>query len=57
VDCLVSLQHDGAGGGWPGQAVSGVFFQTAILDYRLYKAIIPAWAIAAVQQELSDRAR
>ena len=45
--CLESLQRQGTGGGWPRQAASGVFFQTAVLDYRLYKDIFPTWALAA----------
>jgi squalene cyclase len=34
------------GGGWPAGAVNGVFFGTAMLDYRLYPAYFPAWALA-----------
>ncbi|MFT3772558.1 MAG: 2,3-oxidosqualene cyclase [Minicystis sp.] len=33
-------------GGFPEQAVSGVFFGTAMLHYRLYKDYFPAWALA-----------
>jgi len=33
-------------GSWPQQAVNGVFFGTAMLDYRLYKSYFPAWALA-----------
>ena len=46
IRCLVTLQQQGDGGGWPHQAASGVFFQTAVLDYRRYKDIFPAWALA-----------
>jgi squalene cyclase len=42
---LLALQPDD-GGGWPHQAASGVFFRTAVLDYRRYKDIFPAWALA-----------
>ena len=35
-----------ADGGWPAQAVNGVFFGSAMLDYRLYKTYFPAWALA-----------
>jgi lanosterol synthase len=35
-----------AGGGWPPGPVNGVFFGTAMLDYRLYPAYFPAWALA-----------
>jgi len=33
-------------GGFPGGAVNGVFFGTAMLDYRLYSAYFSAWALA-----------
>jgi len=33
-------------GSFPQQAQNGVFFGTAMLDYRLYKAYFPAWALA-----------
>jgi lanosterol synthase len=33
-------------GSWPRQAVNGVFFCTAMLDYRLYKAYFPLWVLA-----------
>jgi lanosterol synthase len=33
-------------GQWPQQSQSGVFFATAMLDYRLYKDYFPAWALA-----------
>ena len=52
--CLESLQQHGTGGGWPRQAASGVFFQTAVLDYRLYKDIFPTWALAAASQNPAD---
>jgi lanosterol synthase len=38
--------QQGADGSWPQQAVNGVFFGTAMLDYRLYKSYFPAWALA-----------
>lgn len=41
---LTNLQR--GDGGWPQQSASGVFFQTAVLDYRLYKDIFPTWALA-----------
>jgi squalene/oxidosqualene cyclase-like protein len=34
------------GGGWPSGPVNGVFFGTAMLEYRLYPAYFPAWALA-----------
>jgi lanosterol synthase len=33
-------------GSWPPEAVNGVFFGTAMLDYRLYRSYFPAWALA-----------
>ena len=33
-------------GGWPPEAVNGVFFGSAMLDYRLYRSYFPAWALA-----------
>jgi lanosterol synthase len=32
-------------GSWPQQAVNGVFFGSAMLDYRLYKSYFPTWAL------------
>ena len=32
-------------GGWPRQAVNGVFFGAAMLDYRLYHSYFPVWAL------------
>jgi lanosterol synthase len=40
---LESLQHPD--GSWPREAVNGVFFGTAMLDYALYRAYFPAWAL------------
>lgn len=33
-------------GSRPEEAVNGVFFQTAMLDYTLYRAYFPVWALA-----------
>jgi len=44
IDFLHSQQT--ADGGWPAQAVNGVFFGSAMLDYRLYKTYFPVWALA-----------
>ncbi len=40
---LVSQQSNE--GGWPRQAVNGVFFGAAMLDYRLYHTYFPVWAL------------
>lgn len=34
-----------ASGDWPRQAVNGVFFGAAMLDYRLYHTYFPVWAV------------
>ena len=41
---LTKQQRDD--GSWPQQAVNGVFFGSAMLDYRLYKSYFPVWALA-----------
>ena len=38
--------HQQADGSWQQDAVTGVFFGTAMLDYRLYRAYFPAWVLA-----------
>jgi squalene/oxidosqualene cyclase-like protein len=44
IDFLISLQGDD--GAWPEELATGVFFNTAVLDYVLYRQIFPAWALA-----------
>jgi 2,3-oxidosqualene cyclase len=44
IEWLVTRQH--SDGGWPPGAVNGVFFGSAMLDYRLYPVYFPAWALA-----------
>jgi lanosterol synthase len=39
------IDRQRADGGWPRQAVNGVFFGAAMLDYRLYHTYFPAWAL------------
>jgi lanosterol synthase len=44
-----------ANGAWQQEAVTGVFFGTAMLDYRLYQAYFPTWALgryAALTRDL-----
>ncbi|MEM7153027.1 MAG: prenyltransferase/squalene oxidase repeat-containing protein [Myxococcota bacterium] len=43
-------------GGWPQERPSGVFFNTAVLDYRLYRHIFPAWAFARYLEVFGDQA-
>jgi len=33
-------------GTWPPETPSGVFFNTSVLDYELYRQIFPTWALA-----------
>ncbi len=44
IEWLVS--HQRPDGGWPAGAVNGVFFGSAMLDYRLYPIYFPTWALA-----------
>ena len=39
-------RHQREDGGYPREAVNGVFFGTAMLDYDLYRTYFPAWARA-----------
>lgn len=43
VEALASMQR---GGDWDSPMMSGVFFRTALLDYRLYRRFFPVWALA-----------
>jgi lanosterol synthase len=40
-------------GDWPRQAVNGVFFGAAMLDYRLYHTYFPAWALIRYARRLA----
>jgi squalene/oxidosqualene cyclase-like protein len=44
VEFLLSRQE--AHGGWRPERATGVFFNTAVLDYRLYRHVFPTWALA-----------
>lgn len=44
VDWLVA--HQEPDGNWAHDSVNGVFFGTAMLDYRLYNTYFPTWALA-----------
>jgi lanosterol synthase len=43
LDWLVARQMPD--GDWPRDSVNGVFFGTAMLDYRLYNCYFPTWAL------------
>lgn len=45
--------NQSAAGAFPREAVNGVFFGTAMLDYDLYRAYFPAWALAMVAAEIA----
>jgi len=38
-------------GSWPKQDPAGVFFQTALLDYTLYRCYFPLWALALYEAD------
>ena len=44
VEWLLERQRED--GGWDADAVNGVFFGSAMLDYRFYPAYFPTWALA-----------
>jgi lanosterol synthase len=44
IDFLIAQQDDD--GSWPRERATGVFFNTAVLDYDLYRQYFPAWALA-----------
>jgi lanosterol synthase len=51
---LVARQH--TDGTWPAARPTGVFMQTALLDYRLYRATFPLWALTAWETAQAARA-
>ena len=53
-DWLMARQLEN--GDWPRQAVNGVFFGAAMLDYRLYHTYFPAWALARYARLGTDTA-
>lgn len=46
--------HQTDEGGWPPEKATGVFFNTAVLDYRLYKLQFPLWALARYLDTYAD---
>lgn len=40
------VDRQGPGGKWPDEPATGVFFNTAVLDYVLYRQVFPTWALA-----------
>ncbi|RLV04577.1 squalene cyclase [Streptomyces griseocarneus] len=45
-------EHQAADGSWEQKAVTGVFFGTAMLDYRRYADYFPTWALGAYRSAL-----
>jgi len=43
-------------GTWPKQDPEGIFFHTALLEYRLYRAYFPTWALGELATRAADRA-
>ncbi len=43
-------QMQGADGDWPEQEFAGVFFRTALIEYRLYRRFFPVWALALYEE-------
>ncbi len=42
-------------GRWPKEEPSGVFFNTALLHYELYRAYFPMWALGLFETRRSER--
>jgi squalene cyclase len=41
-------------GDWPEEVVAGVFFNTAMLHYRLYKTYFPVWALGLYENTVRE---
>ncbi|MDH3844276.1 MAG: hypothetical protein OES69_10080 [Myxococcales bacterium] len=53
ADVLKSMQQDS--GRWPDREFVGVFFETALLNYRLYRQYFPVMALALFRRLVIDR--
>ena len=42
-------------GDWPEEGVAGVFFNTAMLHYRLYKTYFPVWALGLYENTMREQ--
>ena len=49
-------QRQRADGSWPKEEPSGVFFNTALLHYELYRSYFPLWALALFESRRARRA-
>ena len=52
VAYLVERQRDGT---WPRERATGCFFNTAVLDYDLYRHTFPTWALARYLSRFGSR--
>ncbi len=53
ADFLIDTQQED--GAWPRQDPAGLFFQTALLDYELYRVYFPLWALAGYEARRRGR--
>lgn len=49
---VLVLQSDG---NWPKEEPMGVFFQSSLLDYTMYRQIFPLWALGLYEQRRLER--
>ncbi|HJK95289.1 MAG TPA: prenyltransferase/squalene oxidase repeat-containing protein [Polyangiaceae bacterium LLY-WYZ-15_(1-7)] len=49
----LAAQQD-AEGDFPVQEYAGVFFRTALIEYRLYRRFFPVWALARYQERVAE---
>jgi len=53
ADWLIRRQQ--LSGSWPSEEPAGLFFRTALLDYALYRAYFPTWALALYEDRRRRR--
>jgi lanosterol synthase len=49
------IERQESSGSWPRQDPAGVFFQTALLDYTLYRQYFPLWALSLYESRRLER--
>ncbi|MCA9522952.1 MAG: FAD-dependent monooxygenase [Myxococcales bacterium] len=50
------LEAQSEDGGWPKQDGAGIFFDSAVLDYTLYREYFPIWALSLYEVRRRERA-
>lgn len=50
------LEQQTEEGGWPKQDGAGIFFDSAVLDYALYREYFPLWALSLYEERRRERA-